>query len=55
MENINAYINSINSSLDYLDDSLGYLNSTIEDNEFIAATSLVNIEKQIAALDSSIR
>ena len=55
MENINASINSINSSLNYLDDSLSYLNSSIEDNEFVVATSLVNIEKQIAALDSSIK
>lgn len=41
MENINASINSINSA--------------IVDNEFVVATSLVNIEKQIATLDSSIR
>lgn len=45
MENINASINSINSSLDYLDNNLGYLNSAIEDNEFVAETDLVNIEK----------
>ena len=48
-------INRINSSLDYLDDSLGYLNLTIIDNEFVAAISLVNIKKQITALDSSIK
>ena len=47
MENINASINRIDSSLDYLDDSLGYLNLDIIDNEFVAAISLVNIEKQI--------
>lgn len=54
MENINESINRIDSYLDYLDNSLGYLNSAIVDNEFVAATSLVNIEKQITALNSSI-
>ena len=48
-------INRIDSSLDYLDDSLSYLNLAIIDNEFVAAISLVNIEKQITALDSSIK
>ena len=48
-------INRIDPSLDYLDDSLSYLNLAIIDNEFVAAISLVNIEKQITALDSSIQ
>ena len=55
MENINDSINRIDLSLDYLDDSLGYLNSAIVDNEFVSATYLVNIEKQITVLDSSIK
>ena len=55
MENINDSINRIDPSLNYLDNSLGYLNSAIVDNEFVAATALVDIEKQITALDSSIK
>ena len=55
MENINAFINSINSSIDCLDDSLGYLNSAIVDNKFIAETDLVNIDKQITTINSSIK